>query len=148
MLGDPTAASDTTVYPGEFYTARFVQADIESCTALPCWEQTVSRSKHIYLDRERVAVAALVVDPATVGAAENDLNFLTAVIQYFHSDARFATTFGPPELLTLERASSQVWDSTLRKDFPAVARPQPAMQLSQVRTRLQPRARVKARAVS
>lgn len=93
MLGDPAKdAADATVYPNEFYAARFARTAQDTCASPPCWEQVVSRSKQIYVDGQRLAVVAQVVDPSGAGGDESKLGFLASVSHYLHSDSVGSTT--------------------------------------------------------
>jgi len=78
--------SDTTVYPNEFYTARFARTVTSTCATPPCWEQSISRSKHIYIGKERIAVSAAVINPATANDSETKLVIAAKLKQYFQSD--------------------------------------------------------------
>jgi len=77
---------DATVYPNEFYTARFARTSNKNCASPPCWEKVISRSKNIYVDKERIAVMASVIDPASAYNSETNLNRLTEITRYFNSD--------------------------------------------------------------
>ncbi|MBN1450510.1 MAG: RHS repeat-associated core domain-containing protein, partial [Anaerolineales bacterium] len=49
------------------------------------WEHVVSRSKHIYVDGQRVATTAMIVDPTST-ASEDQLPVLATVQRFFHND--------------------------------------------------------------
>ncbi len=83
---------DVNVYPNPYYTARFAQEPTTGCAHAPCWEEIVSRSKHVYVNGRRVAVKALVVDPASTGNAEGQLAYLEEVQHFFHTDPVESTT--------------------------------------------------------
>ena len=85
-----SAKSDSTIYPNEFYTARFARQTANSCSGTGvCWENEVSTSKHIYIEQERIAVVAGVIN---VESSPSDaLTELTVedrdkMVQYFHPD--------------------------------------------------------------
>jgi RHS repeat-associated protein len=91
-VADPADPYDLTVYPNPYYSARFAQEAAAGCAAPPCWEEVVSRSKHVYVGDQRVAVTGLVVDPATAANAEDQLGYLDQVRHFFHTDPVQSTT--------------------------------------------------------
>jgi RHS repeat-associated protein len=80
---------DATVYPNAFYNARFTRLG-EPCeeNSKPCWGQEISRSKHIYVDGQRVATTAMVVESSDdSGIAEEDqLKSTPETHHYFHAN--------------------------------------------------------------
>jgi RHS repeat-associated protein len=58
----------------------------DGCASPVCWEAEVSRSKHVYVDGQRVAITALVVPEAQQSNAEAQINAALSVRQFFHND--------------------------------------------------------------
>ncbi|HEV7238805.1 MAG TPA: RHS repeat-associated core domain-containing protein [Thermoanaerobaculia bacterium] len=81
-----TRCADATVYVNPYYTARFARRAAEGpCRTGTCWEQVISRTKHVYVDGQRLAVIAEVV--AADHTNERSIAFVSpAVRQFFHID--------------------------------------------------------------
>jgi RHS repeat-associated protein len=80
---------DATVYPNAFYNARFTRLG-EPCEEnnKPCWGQEISRSKHIYVNGQRVATTAMVVQPSGASSLtqEDKLKSSIETHHYFHAN--------------------------------------------------------------
>jgi len=81
-LNDPV---DATVYPNEYYTARFAKTATGGFTTPASWEQVVSRSKHIYVNGQRVATTSMIINPTSV-FSEDRLLVIEEVERFFHND--------------------------------------------------------------
>ena len=81
-----TDTVDRSVYINNFYTARFIKTvdSTATCQTPPCWNEVTSRSKHIYIDGERVAVSAIWVEGNE--DEETQLKIKGETRHFLHSD--------------------------------------------------------------
>jgi RHS repeat-associated protein len=83
VLTNPNDPADATVYPNSHYTARFARFGSD-CSAEPCWEKLISRSKHIHVDGQRLVTISTVVPDSQ--APEEQLSGLKTVRHFFNND--------------------------------------------------------------
>src|SRR5262249_23563800 len=77
---------DVTLYPSEYYSARFARIAIGGCASPPCWDREVSRTRHVYVEGQRVAVDALVVSESQQSRPEAGIQFGAPVREFLHGD--------------------------------------------------------------
>jgi len=86
ILADPMNDSvDATVYPNEYYTARFAKTATGGPATPIAWEKEVSRSKHIYVDGQRLVTTAMLVDRNST-LPEDKLLITEEVKRFYHND--------------------------------------------------------------